>query len=182
MSHWQDLNLAAINKRLAPVRRMPPGILFARRSQYNHVIVRRTTDQIVLCFRHEHRSLEEVEARLSLADPLALVSDYTKAMLLALAWQPAPRHILLIGLGGGRLQMVLHHYLQDTTLFSVEIDPVVVEVARRFLGFAPDARQHLAVKDGRDYLRGMPAEAPYDVILLDAYHAGGVPLHLSTRE
>jgi len=182
MSHWQELNLAAINRRLAPVRRMPPGILFAWRSQYNHIIVRRTTDQVVLCFRHEHRRLEEVEARLSLADPLALVSDYTKAMLLALAWQPAPRHILLIGLGGGRLQMVLHHYLQDTTLFSVEIDPVVVEVARRFLGFAPDARQHLTVKDGRDYLRGMPAEAPYDMILLDAYHAGGIPLHLSTRE
>ncbi|HEV8711757.1 MAG TPA: fused MFS/spermidine synthase [Candidatus Binatia bacterium] len=182
MSHWQELNLAAINKRLAPVRRMPPGILFAHRSQYNHIIVRRTTDQVVLCYRHEHRRLEEVESRLSLADPLALVSDYTQAMLLTLAWQPAPSHILLVGLGGGRLQMVLHHYLEDTSIFTVEIDPVTVEVARRFFGFAPDARQHITVKDGRNYLRGMPAEAPYDVILLDAYHAGGIPLHLCTCE
>lgn len=182
MSPWQELNLAAITKRLAPVRRMPPGILFEQRSQYNHIIIRRSTDQILLCYRHDHHRIEEIESRLSLVDPLALVSDYTQAMLLALAWQPAPRHILLIGLGGGRLQMVVHHYLQGTTLFTVEIDPVVVEVARRFFGFAPDARQHVTVKDGRNYLRGMPAEAPYDVIMLDAYHAGGIPLHLCTRE
>lgn len=182
MSHWQELNLAAITKRLAPVRRMPPGILFERQSQHNHIIVRRTADQVLLCYRHDRYRSEEIESRLRLSDPLALASDYTQAMLLALAWQPAPHHILLIGLGGGRLQMVLHHYLENTLLSSVEIDPIVVEVARRFFGFAPDERQYITVKDGRDYLHGMPAEAPYDLILLDAYHAGGIPLRLCTRE
>ncbi|MBI3304544.1 MAG: fused MFS/spermidine synthase [Deltaproteobacteria bacterium] len=182
MSRWQELNLAAISRRLAPLRRMPPGILFERRSQYNHIVVRRTADQLLLCYRHAHRRSEEVESRLDPAHPLALLSEYTQAMLLALAWQSAPRHILLIGLGGGRLQMVLHHYLEDTILYTVELDPVVVEVARRFFGCAPDERQHLIVKDGRDYLRGMPPEAPYDLILLDAYRAGGIPLHLCTRE
>ena len=142
MSHWQELNLAAINKRLAPVRRLSRGLLFEQRSQYNHIIVRRSADQILLCYRHDHHRSEEIESRLNLTDPLALVSDYTQAMLLTLAWQPAPRHILLVGLGGGRLQMVLHHYLQDAALFTVEIDPLTVEVASRFFGFAPDAYQH----------------------------------------
>lgn len=113
MSHWQELNLAAITKRLAPVRRMSPGILFERQSQHNHIIVRRTADQVLLCYRHDRHRSEEIESRLNLSDPLALASDYTQAMLLALAWQPAPHHILLIGLGGGRLQMVLHHYLSN---------------------------------------------------------------------
>jgi spermidine synthase len=89
---------------------------------------------------------------------------------------------LLIGLGGGRLQMVLHHYLEPTTLYTVEIDPVVVEVAYKFFGIAPDDRQKIIVKDGREYLRGLPAEAPYDLILLDAYQASGIPFHLRTRE
>ena len=182
MSHWQELNLAAITKRLARVQRMPLGILFERQSLHNHIIVRRTADQVLLCYRHDRHRSEEIESRLSLSDPLALVSDYTQVMLLVLAWQPAPRHILLIGLGGGRLQMVLHHYLEDSTLFTVELDPVVVAVARRFFSFALDARQCITIKDGRDYLRSMPAEAPYDVILLDAYRAGGIPLHLCTRE
>ncbi len=182
MSPWQQRNLRAITKRLATVQHLPPGILFEQRSRYNHIIVRRTADQVLLCYRYEHHRIEETESRLSLSHPLALASDYTQVMLLALAWQPAPSHILLIGLGGGRLQMVLHHYLEDATLSSVELDPVVVEVARRFFGFAPDTRQHITIKDGRDYLRGMPTEAPYDVILLDAYRAGGIPLHLCTRE
>jgi spermidine synthase len=182
MSHWQELNLAAINKRLAPVRRLPPGILFECRSQYNHIIVRRTADQVLLCYRHARRRVEEVESRLSLVDPLALLSEYTQAMLLALVWQPRPRHILLLGLGGGRLQMVLHHYLENASLYTAELDPVVIKVARRFFGFAPDERQHIAVKDGREYLRGVPSEAPYDLVFLDAYQAGGIPLRLCTRE
>jgi len=182
MSPWQELNLAAINKRLTRVRQVPPGIIFERRSQHNHIIVRRTADQLLLCYRHDHHRVEEIESRLSLTAPLALVSEYTQAMLLALAWQPAPRHILLVGLGGGRLQMVLHHYLEASVLYTVEIDPVVVEVASRFFGFTPDNRQHIIVQDGRAYLWSLPSEAPYDLILLDAYHAGGIPRQLCTRE
>jgi spermidine synthase len=182
MSPWQKLNRAAINRRLAAVRNLPPGILFERQSPYNYIVVRRTTDQLLLCYRHEHRRIEEIESRLSLADPLALLSEYTQAMLLALVWQPQPRHILLVGLGGGRLQMVLHHYLESASLYTVELDHLAVDVACRFFGFAPDERQHIVVKDGREYLRSLPTEAPYDLILLDAYRVGGIPLHLCTRE
>jgi spermidine synthase len=161
---------------------MRPGILFEQQSPHNYVIVRRTTDQLLLCYRHLRHRVEEVESRLSLTEPLALMSPYTQAMLLALAWQPAPRRVLLLGLGGGRLQLVLHHYLEFLTLYTVEIDPLVVDVAQRFFGFATDDRQHVLIKDGRAYLRGLPSEAPYDLIFLDAYRAGGVPFHLSTRE
>jgi spermidine synthase len=182
MSRWQEQNLATITQRLAAVRRLLPGVLFEQISPYNHIIVRRTTDQLLLCYRDTEHKTEEVESRLTLDTPLSLSSLYTQVMLLALTWTPAPRRILLIGLGGGRLQMVLHHYLEKTTLYTIEIDPVVVEVACRFFGIAPDERQQIIIKDGRDYLRGMPAEAPYDIILLDAYQASGIPFHLRTRE
>jgi spermidine synthase len=182
VSRWQQSNAAAISRRLAPLFRMPPGILFEHVSQYNHIVVRWNGDQLLLCYRHARHRVEEIESRLNPVEPLVLPSAYTRAMLLALIWQPAPQRVLLIGLGGGRLQMVLHHYLEQTVLYTVEIDPVVVEVACRFFGITPDARQHIVVKDGRDYLRGMPGEAPYDVILLDAYRAFGIPRHLCTRE
>ncbi|HXG18239.1 MAG TPA: fused MFS/spermidine synthase [Methylomirabilota bacterium] len=182
MSPWQEQNLAAIHTRLAAVQRSRPGVLFEQQSQYNYIIVRRTFDQLLLCYRHTHRRIEEIESRLDLTHPLALLSEYTQAMLLVLAWRPAPQRILLIGLGGGRLQMVLHHYMENTSLYTVELDPLVAEVAQRFFGFATDERQHLILKDGRAYVKGFPTEAPFDVILLDAYRAGGVPFHLSTRE
>jgi spermidine synthase len=182
MSPWQIHNLKAIDKRLAVVRRARPGVLFEQQSPYNFIVVRRTAEQLLLCYRHSRHHVEEIESRLSLIDPLALMSEYTQAMLLVLAWRPTPRHILLIGLGGGRLQLVLHHYIEQASLFTVELDPLVVEVAQRFFGFMTDERQHVSVQDGRVYLRSMPPEAPYDLILLDAYRAGGVPLHLSTHE
>jgi spermidine synthase len=181
-SRWQQSNLTAILRRLAPVHRMPPGVLFEQVSPYNHVVVRWARGQLSLCYRHARHRLEEIESRLNPAEPLVLLSEYTRTMLLALAWQPAPRRLLLVGLGGGRLQMVLHHYLERAALYTVEIDPVVVDVARRFFGVAPDARHHIIVKDGRDYVRGLPPEAPYDMILLDAYQVFGIPRHLRTRE
>ncbi len=182
MSPWQTHNLAAIKKRLAVVQRSPSGVLFEHQSQYNYVIVRRTRDQLLLCYRHLHHKVEEIESRLNVDDPLALESEYTQAMLLALAWQPTPQRILLIGLGGGRLQTVLHHYLEQALLDTVELDPMILDVAKRFFGFAVDERQHVIIKDGRDYLRGFPSEAPFDLLLLDAFRVSGIPLHLSTRE
>lgn len=182
MSPWQNRNLTIIKKRLAGVQLTQPGILFEQQSQYNYIIVRRTTDQLLLCYRHFPHRVEEIESRLSLSDPLALTSQYTQAMLLALAWHPSPRRVLLLGLGGGRIQLVLHHYLESLELYTVEIDPLVIDVAQRFFGFATDERQHVRIKDGRAYLQDLPNEAPYDLILLDAYRASGVPLHLSTCE
>src|SRR5262245_64572011 len=142
MAPWQKVNRATINRRLASIRNLPSGILFERQSLYNYIVVRKATDQLLLCYRHTRHRTEEIESRLSLTDPLALLSEYTQAMLLALVWQPEPRCILLLGLGGGRLQMVLHQYLELTSLYTVELDPVVVDVACRFFGFAPDERQH----------------------------------------
>lgn len=182
MSPWQIRNLAAIEQRRAPILQARPGILFEQQSLHNHIVVRRTADQLLLCYRHTHHRLEEIQSRLSVSEPLALKSEYTQAMLLTLAWQPAPQRVLLIGLGGGRLQMVLHHYLESTTLHTIELDPLVVEVAQRFFGFAVDERQQVIVGDGRTSLRTLSAEAPFDVILLDAYHVSGVPSHLSTCE
>lgn len=182
MSPWQKHNLRAVDQRLAAVRRSRQGLLFERQSLYNDIVVRRTREQLLLCYRHPGQRIEEIESRLNLTDPLALMSEYTQAMLLVLAWRPAPRRILLIGLGGGRLQLVLHHYLEQVSLYTVELDPLVLEIAQRFFGFSTDERQNVIMADGRAYLHSAPAEAPYDVIFLDAYRAGGVPLHLSTRE
>src|SRR5262245_22791098 len=118
MSPWQRYNLAAIDKRLAVARHARQGVLFEQQSAYNDIVARRVGGQLHLCYRHPRQRIEEIESRLSLADPLALLSEYTQAMLLALVWCPIPRRILLIGLGGGRLQLVLHHYLEQASLLT----------------------------------------------------------------
>jgi spermidine synthase len=103
-------------------------------------------------------------------------------MLLSLIWRPEPKRILLIGLGGGRLQMILHHYMEQVILHTVELDLLVVEVAERFFGICQDKRQRIMVQDGREYLRSAATHTAYDIILLDAYRVEGIPHHLSTQE
>ncbi len=182
MSPWQERNLAAITRRLAPLRHSPQGILFERRSVYNHIVVRRKRNQFLLCYQHQQSRVEEVQSRLDPLSPLDLLSPYTQAMLLALVWCPQPRRILFIGLGGGRLQMVLHHAFESAQLDTVELDPLVVDLATRFFGFFPDERQRTVIADGRSHIRTLAAGTTYDLIILDAYRAEGVAPHLLTYD
>ena len=182
MSPWQEHNLAAITRRLAPLRHSPQGILFEQRSAYNHIVVRRKRNQLLLCYRHQQSHIEEVQSRLDPLSPLDLLSPYTQAMLLSLVWCPQPRRILFIGLGGGRLQMVLHHVFESAQLDTVELDPLVIDLATRFFGFCPDKRQHVMIADGRSHIRALAAETTYDLIILDAYQAEGVAPHLLTYD
>ncbi len=44
----------------------------------------------------------------------------------------SPRRALILGLGGASIQHLLHAHFPDLAMVSVEIDPVVVEVSRKF--------------------------------------------------
>ncbi len=61
---WQQHNLAEINRRLAVVKRLRTGLIFEQKSHHNHIIVRKTTEQLLLCYRHERHRTEEVESRM----------------------------------------------------------------------------------------------------------------------
>jgi spermidine synthase len=62
----------------------------------------------------------------------------------------------------------------------VELDPVVVDVARRFFRLPQDKRLRVEVEDGRRYL--VKNDRRYDVIVLDTFFEDGIPFHLTTRE
>ena len=63
---------------------------------------------------------------------------------------------------------------------SIEIDHEVVEVARKYFAFAPDANDRVIVGDGRRELERQVGGA--DVIVVDAYFSDSLPFHLITRE
>jgi spermidine synthase len=83
--------------------------------------------------------------------------------------------VLLIGLGAG----LLPRALEPIPCRSVEIDPAVVDAARRFFGFDP-ARHPVHVADGRAFLG--QGGGVYDAIVVDALRGIDLPYHLLTRE
>ena len=88
--------------------------------------------------------------------------------------------MLVIGVGGGTLPMFLRKHYPEAAIDAVDIDPQVIEVARKFLGFREDATLRAHAADGRAFIEAV--REPYDVIFLDAFSSSELPAHLTTRE
>jgi len=99
---------------------------------------------------------------------------YGYLLELALQLRPDVRKALVVGLGGGLAPRVLD--LHGVECESIEIDPAVVEIARRDFGFTG----RVTVADGRAVLAQRPDR--YDLIFLDACTADRLAWHLFTVE
>src|SRR5690606_41703694 len=104
--------------------------------------------------------------------------DYTRTMLAALLWQPRPRRIGIVGLGGGSQVKFLHRHLPGARLEVVENHPGVIALRRSFGIPDDDARLEVAFDDGARFIAERPAR--YDLLLVDGYDAAGIPEALAT--
>ncbi|MFP4182742.1 MAG: methyltransferase domain-containing protein [Thiohalospira sp.] len=111
-----------------------------------------------------------IQSHMDPRDPERLALAYTRALLLPLAWHPAPARVLLIGLGGGSLVRYLLARLPRTTITAVDSDPEMPVIARRWFGLPEDPRLAVHVGDGADWLN---PGADWDLILVDAFDAAG---------
>jgi len=115
-----------------------------------------------------------------LDDPYRTRFAYSDYLHLGLAYNPAATRILVIGLGGAAVQKRLWRNFRDVEVTTVELDPEVVTAARRWFAFPDDPRLPVEVGDGRRYLDRN--DALWDVIMVDAFYADGVPFQLTTLE
>ncbi len=120
------------------------------------------------------------QSTVKVGDPDRLEVRYTRVMPVALAAVEKPKRILIVGLGGGSIPNFLHKYYPDTHIDVVDIDPVVVEVAKKYFGFRQDKTLRVHVADGRAFIE--KCKKPYDIIFLDAYGAEEIPYALATRQ
>ena len=93
--------------------------------------------------------------------------------LVPLLSHPAPRRVLIIGGGDGGLSREVLKIPEVQRVVMVEIDPVVVEVARRFFPHHTEAfndpRLHIVFEDGAHFLKSQATlQEKFDVILVDS--------------
>ncbi len=113
-------------------------------------------------------------------DPDHIVCEYAQVMPVALTLVKDPKRVLIIGLGGGTIPGLLRKHYPQMTIDVVDIDPDVVEVAKKFFGFHEDAAMHAYVEDGRRFIE--KCKQPYDIIFLDAFGPDNIPYDLATKE
>ncbi len=121
-----------------------------------------------------------IQSQMAVDDPSALVLDYTRSMMGFLLFEPAPRQIAMIGLGGGSLLKYCHDTLPDTRFTAVDINPEVIALRDAF-DIPPDGpRLQVLCCDGADYVRDTD-DSP-DVLIVDGFDRAGMPQQLCSAE
>ena len=162
-----------------PVQAFAQGdLLESRESLYNNIFVYERGDLVIMQFGKNSRFwTESVYDR---SDPRALPVTYTRFLTIALAYPEVVNSLLEIGLGGGRTAAYVNLHMPDLKIHSVELDPDVVELAKRYFDLKPNDNFNISERDGRIHL--VREKTRHDVIMVDAYRGPFVPFHMLTRE
>lgn len=152
------------------------------RSPFSHIRIRDRGSRRTLYFVRDNGQ-EVVETSIDLRSPHLLQIQYTQLMFVRLLYQPEPEASLIVGLGGGAMVRFLNHFFPQVRVDVVEIDPLIVAIARRYFGTEPRPGTRIFTEDGLAYLGKTPER--YDVIYMDAFlkpggdtDTTGVPLRL----
>ncbi len=121
-----------------------------------------------------------LQSAMYLDEPFRTRFRYTDFLHLGIAYAPAARDVLFVGLGGGSAPKRMWRDFPELEIQVAELDPVVVEVAQRYFALPQDPRLHVDVDDGRRYLAD--TDRRFDLVVVDAFFADGIPFHLFTRE
>lgn len=147
----------------------------ARDTRYHRMVVVDDDNSRFLRFDNSFQS------GMYLADPFRTRFAYTDYLNVAFAYAPRATRVLVIGLGGAAVPKRLWRDFDDVHVDVVELDPDVVTAARRWFALPPDdERLEVTVSDGRRFLEA--TKERWDVIMIDAFYADGVPFHLTTLE
>jgi spermidine synthase len=163
--------------RIAPpetINTLGEKILFRKDTQYHRITVTEDQTQRHLRFDRSHQSA------MYLSDPYSGSILYPNYLHLALALKPNAKRVLVLGLGGGTVTKRYWHDYPDINVDTVEIDPAVIDVAKRYFDLPTDSRIRIFNEDARRYVQ--KSTETYDIVIVDCYYADSLPFHLTTDE
>jgi len=149
-------------------------VLFRQDTQYHRISVTEAGTTRNLRFDATRQS------GMDMSDGLTSRVRYPDYMQLSLALKPDAKRVLVLGLGGGAITKRFWHDYPEMSVDSVEIDPVVVDVATKYFGLPVDARSRVFAQDARRFVQ--TSKDTYDIVIMDAYYADALPFHLTTQE
>jgi spermidine synthase len=154
------------------------------RSAYSHIRIRRTGSERALMFVRDN-GREVTESRVDISAPHHLLLPYARGMFASYLYQPHPKRVLIVGLGGGAMVHFLQHYDPDIPVDVIEIDPAIVQLADKYFGVRTEGNVQVITGDAFEFLE--TTDSQYDVIFMDAFlrpseetDSTGVPSRLKT--
>ena len=132
-------------------------------------------DSVTLQFQ-----IGEIQSQMLVSDPYYLVLSYTRAMMAFLLFNREPKHIAVIGLGGGSIPKWCYRHLADTDITVVEINPNVIALREQFHIPTDDYRFRVICGDGADYVAAT-SDSP-EALLVDGFDVLGQPPQLCSQQ
>lgn len=145
-----------------------------------------TTERHIAPFIYEeqnskslHFTIHQLQSKMSKSNPFDLKVDYTRTMMGFLLLNRNPKHIVMIGLGGGSLAKFCYKHLPDSKITVIEINPHVIALRKDFMVPEDDDRFSVIQADGADYIQN--PDSDIDVLLVDGYDHSGQAAQLSSK-
>jgi spermidine synthase len=154
------------------------GLIAHVETVYNDIFVGKYRNLLKLSFQWKGWYFQE--SQVNLADPDDLPLLYSRAMTIAAIYPQDVKRVLMLGLGGGAITTYLGRFLPNATIDTVELDPGVIDVAKKYFGIRETSNSRLFESDGRVFLNRH--SEPYDLIMVDAFTGSYIPFHLMTQE
>ncbi|MEW6740205.1 MAG: fused MFS/spermidine synthase [Nitrospirota bacterium] len=154
-------------------------ILYQKDSLYQHIVV--LEDAVKRERFYYSNKREGVQGGIYMDAPERLLFEYARISFVSLAFLDRdPKDVLFIGLGSGSMPQYFNRYYPEANIDIVELDPEIVDIAKRYFYFKEGRNMKMHTTDGRVFIKRTPKR--YDVIFLDAYQGGDIPFHLTTIE
>lgn len=101
-------------------------------------------------------------------EPWRLDMQNLQYLMGILMFIPAPRKVLMLGVGGGSLLQFVHHHFPLADITGVDFDAELLDIARQHL-LLPEAGEFISyqVADAREFL--LDCTEQYDLILVDIF-------------
>ena len=124
------------------------------------------------------------QSEINLKDLAFPVEEYTRLSFSTMLFNPSPKRVCVIGIGGAIVPRLLERYSPGVQIDAIDVDPVVVDVARDYFYWNPSKNTKVYVQDGRSFLNWVivTKQPLYDMVFIDAYCDEYIPFHLTTEE
>lgn len=178
---WTNLQAQARSE-VAKYMASGPKTLLETETPYHHMVVMQNgpTRQLVFGKADFRGAQNEVDLR----NLDWHIAEYTQMAFAGLLYGPAPKRVCVIGIGGGVIPRALERCFPGVQVDAIDIDPEVIEVARKYFYWQPSRNVRVYAQDGRSFLNWVIVNKKplYDWVILDAYEEDYVPFHLTTQE
>ena len=131
-------------------------------------------------FKSMHFDHASTQSLMDLQAPMKLVVDYTKSIMGFLFFQPNPKNIAMIGLGGGSIAKYCHHHLPSSHFLVIENNPKVIALRNKFHIPEDDSRFEVKVADGAIFIKN--TDRQFDVLIVDGFDKHGQPSQLCSKK